>query len=329
MKKILSVLMSAVLALSVFSTLSIASFSEEVGGDFTYLAYPDKNTCIVTGYRGEGTVIIIPETLGGCTVIAISDNAFAKKNISKVVLPDTVKSIGTSTFSNCMLLESINLPNGLEEIGESAFYGCDLLTRIAIPETVTAIGEKAFAYSWSYSPNGAVQQVKNDNFPIIGYGGSVAEAYAKDNKLPFVECNRDSQNGLYMYRLYNPNSGEHFYTADITETTDLIILCWDYEGVGWVAPKTSSTPVYRLYNQVGGEHHYTIRVEERDILVSVGWRLEGIGWYSDDEKRVPVYRLYNPNAFSNNHNYTTSMEENNLLVGLGWIAEGIGWYGIA
>lgn len=329
MKKILSVLMSVIMVLSLFSMLSIASFSEEVGGDFTYLAYPDKNTCVVTGYRGEGTEITIPEILGGCTVIAISDNAFAKKNISKVVLPDTVKSIGTSTFSNCMLLESINLPSGLEEIGALAFYGCDLLKRIAVPETVTAIGEKAFAYSWRYSPNGEVQQVKKDNFPIIGYEGSAAETYAKDNELPFVECNRNSQNSSYMYRLYNPNSGEHFYTASITEVTDLIIYYWDYEGVGWVAPKTSSTPVYRLYNQAGGEHHYTTDIDERNDLVSFGWILEGIGWYSDDKKRVPVYRLYNPNAFSNNHNYTTSMEENNLLVSLGWVAEGIGWYGIA
>ncbi len=329
MKKILSVLMSAVMVLSLFSMLSITSFSEEVGGDFTYLADSDKSTCFVTGYRGEGTEITIPETLGGCTVIAIGDNAFAKKNISKAVLPDTVKSIGTSAFSNCMSLESINLPSGLEEIGSLAFYGCDLLKKIAVPETVTAIGEKAFAYSWNYSPNGEVRQVKNADFPIIGYEGSAAETYAKNNKLPFVKCNRDSRNCSYMYRLYNPNSGEHFYTASITEATDLIIFCWDYEGVGWVAPNTSSTPVYRLYNQNGGEHHYTTDNDERNILVSHGWRLEGVGWYSDDEKRVPVYRLYNPNAFSNNHNYTTSIEENDLLVRLGWKAEGIGWYGVA
>ena len=130
-----------------------------------------------------------------------------------------------------------------------------------------------------------------------------------------------------MYRLYNPNSGEHFYTANAGERNHLISLGWNDEGIGWVAPASSNTPVYRLYNQNGGEHHYTTSIAERDHLVSLGWNDEGIGWYSDDQERVPLYRQYNPNAFANNHNYTTSLSENNWLVSIGWQAEGIGWYG--
>ncbi len=133
---------------------------------------------------------------------------------------------------------------------------------------------------------------------------------------------------IVMYRLYNPNSGEHFYTADVSEKNNLVSVGWKYEGIGWVAPATSSTPVYRLYNQNGGEHHYTSGAGEIDILVSAGWKLEGIGWYSDDAKSVPVYRQYNPNAFANNHNYTINLEENDWLVTMGWRAEGIGWYGV-
>ena len=132
-----------------------------------------------------------------------------------------------------------------------------------------------------------------------------------------------------MYRLYNPNSGEHFYTASKGERNHLISLGWNDEGIGWVAPSSSNTPVYRLYNPNGGEHHYTTSVDERDHLISLGWIDEGIGWYSDDSRRVPLYRQYNPNAFSNNHNYTTSIRENDYLVSIGWQAEGIGWYGIA
>ena len=131
-----------------------------------------------------------------------------------------------------------------------------------------------------------------------------------------------------MYRLYNPNSGEHFYTSNVGERNMLISVGWTYEGVGWVAPTLSNTPVFRLYNANGGEHHYTSSVDERDFLVSVGWSDEGIGWYSDDEQTVPLYRQYNPNAYANNHNYTTSLEENDWLVSIGWHAEGIGWYGI-
>lgn len=130
-----------------------------------------------------------------------------------------------------------------------------------------------------------------------------------------------------MYRLYNPNSGEHFYTADVNERNNLVDVGWTYEGVGWTAPSTSNTPVYRLYNANAGDHHYTIDASERDNLVKVGWKYEGIGWYSDDAKGVPLYRQYNPNAKAGSHNYTTSIDENNYLKSIGWKAEGVGWYG--
>jgi hypothetical protein len=132
-----------------------------------------------------------------------------------------------------------------------------------------------------------------------------------------------------MYRLYNPNSGEHFYTASADEKEYLVSLGWKDEGVGWVAPTSSNAPVYRLYNANGGEHHYTMDSRERDALVSVGWSYEGIGWYSDEQKRVAVYRQYNPNAFANNHNYTVSADEKNYLVSLGWHDEGISWYAVS
>ena len=131
-----------------------------------------------------------------------------------------------------------------------------------------------------------------------------------------------------MNRLYNPNSGEHFYTANTAEKDYLVSLGWVYEGNGWNAPEKSSSPVYRLYTPNAGDHHYTMNANERDMLVKLGWKYEGIAWYSDDEKAVPLYRQYNPNAKSGSHNYTSSKEENNYLVSIGWKAEGIAWYGL-
>ena len=132
-----------------------------------------------------------------------------------------------------------------------------------------------------------------------------------------------------MYRLYNPNSGEHFYTGNWSERTNLIELGWISEGIGWVAPKTSKSPVYRLYNPNAGDHHYTLSSSERDGLARVGWIFEGIGWYSDDKMRIPILRQYNPNAKTGAHNFTSSSEENKELVEAGWTAEGVGWYAIS
>lgn len=134
-----------------------------------------------------------------------------------------------------------------------------------------------------------------------------------------------------MHRVYNPNSGEHFYTASTDERDSLVRCGWAYEGTGWVAPTQSKTPVYRLYS--GTDHHYTTSAAERDSLLRVGWTDEGIGWYSDDSRTVPLYRQFNPNvnprAKTNNsgsHNYTTSLGEHNYLVSAGWRGEGIAWY---
>lgn len=130
-----------------------------------------------------------------------------------------------------------------------------------------------------------------------------------------------------MFRLYNPNSGEHFYTASSNEGNTLINLGWRYEGVAWIAPTRSSTPVYRLYNPNAGDHHYTVDSHEKDVLASLGWRYEGIGWHSNDSRSVPLYRLYNPNARAGAHHYTRDSHEKDVLASIGWRYEGVGWYG--
>ena len=130
---------------------------------------------------------------------------------------------------------------------------------------------------------------------------------------------------VMMFRLYNPNSGEHFYTKSLKEGNSLIDAGWRNEGFGWIAPMTGK-PVYRLYNENAGDHHYTLSMRERDSLIAVGWKDEGIGWYSA-ESGMPLYRLYNPNAVSGSHHYTTSSHERDNLVKNGWRYEGIAWYG--
>ena len=137
-----------------------------------------------------------------------------------------------------------------------------------------------------------------------------------------------------MNRLYNPNSGEHFYTANIKEKEALVALGWKDEGYGWVAPSTDSNddkkgnPVFRLYNPNAGDHHYTMSDTEVKTLVAYGWKDEGTGWYSasNDADKVTVYRQYNPYANgAGSHNYTTNKAENDYLVSLGWVYEGAAW----
>ncbi|MDR2976079.1 MAG: hypothetical protein LBV19_02035 [Streptococcaceae bacterium] len=132
-----------------------------------------------------------------------------------------------------------------------------------------------------------------------------------------------------LYRLYNPNSGEHFYTHSFYERDSLVNAGWKNEGIAEQAPVIdTSVPVYRVYNPNSGLHHFTTGLFEKNQLVSLGWRDEGIGWYSnsDPENGISLYRVYNPN--SGQHLYTTGAAERDKLVSLGWNDEEVAWYAL-
>ncbi|MDO4621396.1 MAG: C1 family peptidase [Eubacteriales bacterium] len=185
---------------------------------------------------------------------------------------------------------------------------------------------------WKSSNPSVASVNKNGTVTTHKKGKAVIRASVFNNSSIYDECTitvkEEPITPRKMYRLYNPNSGEHFYTAAAAERNHLTSVGWKYEGIGWTAPSKSTIPVYRLYNPHAGDHHYTRSAGEKNNLVSLGWKYEGIGWYSDPKKRVPLYRQYNPNAVTGTHNYTTSKAENNYLVRIGWKAEGIGWYGM-
>ncbi len=135
---------------------------------------------------------------------------------------------------------------------------------------------------------------------------------------------------ITMRRMYNPKTMEHLYTADTNEVSVLMYKQgWDYEGISWYAPGTSSTPVYRVFNTRTGEHFYTKDAYERSVLLAntAEWSDEGIGWYSDEARGIPVYRLYNPEAGIGAHHYTKDAYERAVLLQQGWLDEGIAWYG--
>ena len=66
--------------------------------------------------------------------------------ITNLIIPNSVTSIGNYAFQNCSGLTSITIPNSVTSIGVYAFYGCTRLTSITIPNSVTSIGNYAFQY---------------------------------------------------------------------------------------------------------------------------------------------------------------------------------------
>ena len=65
--------------------------------------------------------------------------------ITNLIIPNSVTSIGNYAFDGCSGLTSVTIPNSVTSIGEEAFLGCSGLTSVTIPNSVTSIGYYAFA----------------------------------------------------------------------------------------------------------------------------------------------------------------------------------------
>lgn len=69
-------------------------------------------------------------------------------NVTEVVIPNTVESIGACAFWYCENMTSVTIPNSVTSIGDNAFLGSGL-TSVIIPAGVTSIGEWAFTSCYS------------------------------------------------------------------------------------------------------------------------------------------------------------------------------------
>ena len=96
----------------------------------------------------NGTTYYVPTALVKVVVtkaVKIGDFAFyGMKNLTEIVLPDTVETIGITVFAYCSKLERMTL-NNVTVIGSSAFQGCTSLKAVDFGNKLKTIGAAAFA----------------------------------------------------------------------------------------------------------------------------------------------------------------------------------------
>lgn len=125
-------------------------------GYFTMTANEDGTTCTITGLTDTGKAWVvanngalpIPETRvienKEYSVTAIGDNAFKENtDIASVTMPNTVESLGVSTFDSCSNLVSCQLSTALTTIPIYCFYACSLAD-ITLHEGITEVQQYAF-----------------------------------------------------------------------------------------------------------------------------------------------------------------------------------------
>ena len=87
--------------------------------------------------------VVIPEKIDEYPVKKISFSDC--KNLTYVMIPDSVTEVGSGAFSDCESLAKVIIPDSVTSIGDNAFKGCKNLISVAIPDSVTEIGVAAFS----------------------------------------------------------------------------------------------------------------------------------------------------------------------------------------
>ena len=169
-------------------------------GDGT-CAWVGIGTCI-------DTEIYVPDKNGEETVTSVAGDTidYYAENVTKIVLPKTIKTIEDSAFARARQIKKIELNEGLESIGENAFYGCESLENVKFPSTLKSIGE------WAFS--GCVQ------FTEV----SLPEGFNELGKFSFNECANikkislpSTLNKIHLISEKGGNCGFEFDTTSIEE----------------------------------------------------------------------------------------------------------------
>lgn len=97
---------------------------------FYFSSLDDENTWIVDRDRDTTrTEALIPSTWCGSPVVAIANEAFSGcRDLRKVIIPNSITSIGFASFGNCSSLTRIFIPSSVTSISDGAFIGCSNLT---------------------------------------------------------------------------------------------------------------------------------------------------------------------------------------------------------
>ena len=159
---------------------------EKEYNDFTYYTYfnedNNRTEAIIQGYSGSDSDVVIPNSIDGFVVTAISMYAFSwRSDLASITIPSTIQSIGDDAFLECnglkkvyvssiedwckidfsysdanplsrgadlyvdnKLVTDVTIPDGLKSIKKYAFCGYSSLKSISFPSSIRSIGECAF-----------------------------------------------------------------------------------------------------------------------------------------------------------------------------------------
>ena len=127
MKKIISLLMSLTMLLSIVSVVDLSAYADT----------------LTTGKCGDNVAYSFDAETGVLTISGMGKMTDYYYNgspfyggfyIKSIIIENGVTSIGDSAFSGCSSLTNVTIPDSVTNIGDSAFFGCTSVTSINVEE---------------------------------------------------------------------------------------------------------------------------------------------------------------------------------------------------
>ena len=213
--------------LSIYA-LQLSCYGANPESDFTYT--DDGTSVTITKYIGTGSVVIVPDTIGGLPVTEIGVSSFTSKavggsnipTITSIVLPDSVTTIHDNAFFY-QPITSIDFGDGLVELGKNAITNTDITT-LNLPATFTTFGENFFD--------------REDNRQAINSDATIRFKYTQLHENDLVAINVDPANtqfqsidgvlysgdGTELLRFPTKKSGNFVLPMGVTEIAEKAFL---------------------------------------------------------------------------------------------------------
>ena len=122
--------------------------------------------------------INIPSELNGKKVVEVEYmTVYVPDKEITIVIPDTVKIIGSYAFCYSDDVVAVEIPNSVEVIDSGAFVGDSKLKKITVPDFVKEMDDCGLGFNTDDN----YKKVKIQDFKMYCKKGSAAETYAKEN----------------------------------------------------------------------------------------------------------------------------------------------------
>ncbi len=233
----------------------------------------------------------------------ISDFAFCNcKYVENYILPDTLKTIGTSAFGNNLIdtllfpasvtdsadafsgstINNLIIEDGTVEIPEYAFYDC-CLQRVVVPSSIKNIGVGAFVIPYSVE-KGIYYFGNDEEFGNIVYNSKQIKEFSYSTKDKFLKSNIRYNSGIYENMIYSCFSN----SICIDEYIDA--LNTDYSSKICIPSEINGIPVFNVNLLAFNDNLGIINT------IYIGEGIKGLYGMTDDEIFHNQITLYLPSS---------------------------------